>query len=97
MQFVVFLVLLYGVLMLLTVGLGLGVGFVLRWLLPWLDKSMAFVIGVGATGFALHYMVQIITAIGALEDDETNWQLERKRDAIFKAIPSSRRKKRKPE
>lgn len=97
MQMFIFLVLAYSVFVLLIVGLGAGAGFILNWSLPWLDKSLSVVIGVIATGFALSYIVQLIAAVGAPDDGETAWRLDGKQGTILRAIPSTRRKKRRPE
>jgi hypothetical protein len=39
----------------LVLGLGIGVGFLLTWLLPALDFSVAMLIGVLATGISIHF------------------------------------------
>jgi hypothetical protein len=36
-------------------GIGIGVGFLLTWLLPALDFSVAMLIGVLATGISIHF------------------------------------------
>lgn len=39
----------------MLIGIGIGVGFLLTWLLPSLDFSFALLIGVLATGMSMHF------------------------------------------
>lgn len=39
----------------LLLGIGVGVGFVLHWLISGVDMGLAILIGVAASGMALHF------------------------------------------
>jgi hypothetical protein len=52
----------------LLLGIGIGVGFLLTWLLPALDFSVAILIGVLATGISLHFFGNFLKAERGVAD-----------------------------
>jgi hypothetical protein len=82
----------------LLLGIGIGVGFLLTWLLPALDFSVAILIGVLATGISLHFFgIFLRTDLGVRDPspelDEA--QMREVIDIIAATSPPGRRRSRK--
>ncbi len=75
------------------IGLGIGVAYLLRWFLPFIDLGMGVLIGVLSTGISMHFLAHILkTAEEAVEDGEV--VLHAGPDFTLKRLPFKRRKKR---
>lgn len=80
-------------------GLGVGVGFLLHWLLPEIDLGMGILIGVVVTGMAIHFFARLGNLAapeveeveeGEGEGEEPPWS----RIAVLPVDPFSSRRKR---
>ena len=81
---------------LLLLGVGLGIGSLLHWLVPAVDLGMGMLIGVVTTGLALHLLARLIAVLERAEDD-THTELEAELRPIrtqYEVIPRRRRSKR---
>src|SRR4051812_41952046 len=57
------------------VAVGVGIGFLLHWLLPSVDLGTSILIAVVATGFSIHYFIRLLwfsefLELPRYEDDE---------------------------
>jgi hypothetical protein len=59
-------------------GIGIGTGFLLRWLMPALDLGMCILIGVVATGIAVHFLARLLASVNEVDDEELKEEFERK-------------------
>ncbi len=50
-------------------GVGIGIGFLLHWLMPSVDLGVAMLIGVVTTGLSLHYFARLTTLLITEPDD----------------------------
>jgi hypothetical protein len=87
----------YAIIKLIVIGVGLGIGFLLRWLVPAIDMGIGTLIGVVATGITMYIFVRVLAL--PLPDDEAD-----EIDIIdtpqviissIEALPSRSRRKRK--
>ena len=65
--------LLYLLINLGVIAAGVGIGFLLRRLLPSVDPGSSILIGVVTTGFSLHYFARLMSlgpVVDAVEDEE---------------------------
>jgi hypothetical protein len=58
------------------IGLGVGIGFLLHWMLSSVDLGMGILIGVVTTGFSIHYYSRLMKFVEAYnhnqdEDDDS--------------------------
>ena len=51
--------LIYLILKLFLLGVGIGVGFLLHWIVPAIDVGMAALIGLVATGLSIHFFARL--------------------------------------
>ena len=89
---------LFALLELFVVGLGLGVGFLLSWLLPSIGLGSGAVVGVIATGIAMYVFARIITSPAFVDDPDTDVILNSPTQtfiASLDTIPTRPRRKRK--
>jgi hypothetical protein len=87
----------YAVIKLIVIGVGLGIGFLLRWLIPAIDLGIGTLIGVVATGIAMFIFVRIL-ALPLLDDDADEIDIIDTPQVIIssiEALPSRSRRKRK--
>lgn len=63
-------VLLFLILLLLILGPGIGIGFLLHWLLPAVELGPAILIGVVAMGFSLLFIGRLLPAEDSVVDEE---------------------------
>src|SRR3954470_3264629 len=59
--------LIYGLFNLFFLGLGLGLGFLLHWIIAAVDLGVAILIGVVVTGLSLHFFIRLMLQPPALE------------------------------
>ena len=52
------------------IGVGVGVGVVLHWLLPAVDLGMAILIGVIATGLSIHFYTRLTAFMDMYRDED---------------------------
>lgn len=62
----------FALLELFVIGVGLGIGFLLNWLLPAIGAGSGAVVGVIATGIAMYVFTRIITAPSLIDDTDTD-------------------------
>jgi len=77
---------LFFVLLIILVASGIGVGFLLNWMMPTVDFDIGVLIGVISLGFSLDFVARLLSSYGAqplLEDDEVE-------GVIFRPKRSSR-------
>jgi len=62
----------YQVILVILLGVGVGVGFVLHWLIPGVDMGLAILIGVITSGMAIHFYGRLTGLFPGTEllDDE---------------------------
>ena len=87
----------YAVIKLVVIGIGLGIGFLLRWLVPAIDLGIGALIGVVATGITLYIFVRVLAL--PLPNDEDEIDIIDTPQVIISSIetlPSRSRRKRKP-
>jgi len=88
----------YLLITLVLLGVGLGIGSLLHWLVPAVDLGVGMLIGVVTTGLALHLLARLIAVLERSEDD-TQVELEADFRPIitqYELVPRRRRSKRKP-
>ena len=86
----------YLLIMLVLLGIGLGIGSLLHWLVPAVDLGVGMLIGVVTTGLALHILARLIAAVESSEDDPPT-ELEAELRPIltrYEVIPPRRRSRR---
>jgi hypothetical protein len=49
------------------IALGVGIGFLLHWMLPSVDLGTAILIAVVVTGFSIHYFIRLLSLADFLE------------------------------
>jgi hypothetical protein len=77
---------LFFVLLIILVASGIGIGFLLNWMMPTVDFGIGVLIGVISLGFSLDFVARILSSYGEqplLEDDEVE-------GVIFRPKRSSR-------
>ncbi len=86
----------YVLIMLVLLGVGLGIGALLHWLVPAVDLGVGMLIGVVTTGLALHLLARLIAVLERSEDDiQTDVEAElRPILTQYEVIPRRRRPKR---
>ncbi|MEJ7618201.1 MAG: hypothetical protein WKF30_14835 [Pyrinomonadaceae bacterium] len=89
-------VLVYLVINLFLLGLGLGLGFLLHWVLPAVDLGVGILIGVVTTGLATHFFLRLNHLSEEVEDEAMMQEIaSRMRENLFEPSSSARpRKKR---
>lgn len=81
---------LFFVILIILVGSGIGVGFLLNWMMPTVDLGIGILIGVISLGFTLDFVARLLSSHGEqplLEDDEVE-------GVIFRPKRSSRMSRR---
>ena len=79
------------------IGLGVGIGFLLHWMLPSVDLGMGVLIGVVATGFSIHYYARLMKVVDAYNhyEDEDEDLLPPSRILVLGSPRAGRKRKRK--
>ena len=54
----------------LLIALGIGIGFLLHWILPAVEIGMSILIGVVASGISLHFGIQLNSFLGDYVEEE---------------------------
>lgn len=75
---VVTIVIIYLLIKAVLLGIGVGTGFLLHWLMPTLDLGMCILTGVVATGIAVHFLARLLAAVNEVDDEEFHEEFERK-------------------
>jgi hypothetical protein len=58
-RWLLILLVIYAIIELILLAIGLGIGFLLRWLIPSIDLGMGMLIGIVATGFSALFFSRI--------------------------------------
>ncbi len=53
----------------LLIALGIGIGFLLHWILPAVEIGMSILIGVVASGISLHFGIRLNSFLGEYVED----------------------------
>ena len=59
-------------------AIGVGIGFLLHWMLPTVDLGIGILIGVVATGIAVHFFKQLIASLDEFHEQEIKEEIEKK-------------------
>jgi divalent metal cation (Fe/Co/Zn/Cd) transporter len=59
-------------------GIGIGIGFLLHWMLPVVDLGIGILIGVVATGIAVHFFTQLMASLNEFREQEIEQEIEKK-------------------
>ncbi len=54
----------------LLIALGIGIGFLLHWILPAVEIGMSILIGVVASGISLHFWIRMNSYLGDYVEEE---------------------------
>ena len=54
----------------LLIALGIGIGFLLHWILPAVEIGMSILIGVVASGISLHFGIRLNSFLGDYVEEE---------------------------
>jgi hypothetical protein len=96
----VFLLIFYLLIKLVVVGLGVGFGFLLRWLIPAIETGTAVLIGVIATGLTIHFLGRLMAFADSNDPTDPELDLERIPRVVvldpMEPLRSRRSRKRKP-
>jgi hypothetical protein len=63
--------LMYLILKLFLLGVGIGIGFLLHWIVPAIDLGMAALIGLVATGLSIHFFARLFGFRDAYTEEGT--------------------------
>ena len=91
--------LIYLVILVLLLSVGVGVGFVLHWLIPGVDMGLAILIGVIASGLAIHFygrLTGLFEGAELLDDEPPLGRPVSVRMYPGESLASRRSRKRKP-
>ncbi len=82
---------------LVLLGVGLGIGSLLHWLVPAVDLGVGMLTGVVTTGLALHLLARLIAVVERSEDDTPVELVADFRPILtqYEVVPRRRRSKRK--
>jgi divalent metal cation (Fe/Co/Zn/Cd) transporter len=97
---VIVLFIVYLLIKILFLGVGIGIGFLLHWMLPAVDLGMGILIGVVATGVAVHFFIRLWASLIEFHEEEIK-EIEQKTGRKVKlysldAIAPRKSVKRKP-
>ena len=81
---------LYLVICVLLLAPGVGIGFLLHWVLPEVDLGIGILIGVVATGFSTHFFVRATASLAEFREAHTEESLGLHR--IYFADPAQRKR-----
>ncbi len=88
----------YLVLNLGLIAVGVGIGFLLHWMLPSVDLGTAILIAVVSTGFSIHYFVRLLRFSEFLESPRYEYDDNLPPVRVYPlAAPRSGRKRKKKE
>ena len=59
-------------------GIGIGIGFLLHWMLPTVDLGLGILIGVVATGISFHFFTQLVNSLNEFHEQELEQEIEKK-------------------
>jgi len=91
----IWMLVIYLVVNLLLLGLGLGIGFLLHWLLPAVDLGVGILIGVVATVASVSFVLRINGITEQIEDEELLEEIVSRRALrVIEPQPAGRRRKR---
>jgi hypothetical protein len=85
----------YLIIKIFLLGLGIGIGFLLHWLLPAVDLGMGILIGVAATAASLHFHTRALNALNEYEVDEDENDSEKEKIYSLDSSGLPQRKKNK--
>jgi hypothetical protein len=97
----VFFLIFYVLIKLFIVALGVGFGFLLRWLLPAIELGTAVLIGVIATGLSIHFLGRLIAFAETANTDDLEFDPDKPPRVVIlsdtiEPLRSRRSRKRKP-
>jgi len=75
-RFLLAVIVVLTLILLLVCGLGIGIGFLLHWLFPAIDLGMAVLIGVVASGWAIHFFVRLYNTVDTIMEHERDSELD---------------------
>ena len=89
---------LFAVLEVVFVGLGVGIGFLLNWLMPSIGLGSGSVVGVVATAISLYGFARIVNSFDVIDDPATEVIVDSPTQAFIASLdtlPARGRRKRK--
>ncbi len=93
------LLFLYLLLKAFLVGIGMGIGFILHWIVPAIDLGMAVLIGVITTGFSMYFFARLFALADTISGEGTASDMASSVTYLIDPIPPiprPRRSRRKP-
>jgi len=85
-----FTILVYLVIKLVLLALGIGVGWLLHWLIPAIDLGIGVLIGVVSTGLSVYFFIRLMTARDVI-DDESDIDVLPRVTYLIDPLPTPRR------
>ena len=76
------------------IALGVGIGFLLHWIVPAIDVGMGVLIGVVATGFSIYFFARISTLPDSSTAEDTELETVSPVTYIIDSIPPLPRRRR---
>lgn len=87
---VIVLLIVYLLIKIVLLGIGIGIGFLLHWMLPTVDLGMGILIGVTATGIAIHFFIRLWASLIEFHEEEIEQKTGRKVKLFSLAVITAR-------
>ena len=78
----------------LLLAVGIGIGFLLHWLIPAIELGMGVLIGVVATGISVYFFARMMNTPEVISDEGIDAELPPRITYLIDPMPAPRRRKR---
>jgi hypothetical protein len=72
------IIIVYLLIKIILLAVGVGIGFLLHWMLPAVDLGIGILIGVVATAIAVHYFMQLMASLNEFHEQELAQEIGKK-------------------